>query len=130
MIAYVYLQKSLLSPPNVERHFDSSGTNDQVQEKLNALGKTGKGNGTLPPFVTGALNASCDLSLMLHDVMSWNAQSVNIEEHEDLDKRRQLYDGVQSWRDGLPTHLRYEANFTPQTCFLRYARLKLVLRRE
>ncbi|KAH6646788.1 hypothetical protein BKA67DRAFT_540275 [Truncatella angustata] len=68
--AYLYLQKSLLPPPYVERFFNSESTCNAVEKNLDIFGDTHNTNDNSPPFVTGTLNATCDLSLKLYEAMT------------------------------------------------------------
>ncbi|KAH8200180.1 hypothetical protein TruAng_005628 [Truncatella angustata] len=70
LVAYLYLQKSLLPPPYVERFFNSESTCNAVEKNLDIFGDTHNTNDNSPPFVTGTLNATCDLSLKLYEAMT------------------------------------------------------------
>ncbi|PHH59346.1 hypothetical protein CDD82_2507 [Ophiocordyceps australis] len=114
LASYVYLQQSLLGPPNVARCFDQDAASDNVD----IFGKPFTSASPLPPFVPGILDATCDLSVALYKVMQWNAKSEDVGDEADVANRRQFYTDIQGWKQRLPRHLTAEDNFTPQTCYL------------
>ncbi|PFH61397.1 hypothetical protein XA68_17449 [Ophiocordyceps unilateralis] len=118
IVGYVYLQQSLLKPPNVPRCFEPAVSSNCPSVNLDFNGEPFTSTSTSPPFVPGILDATCELSLALYEVMQWNADSQEPGSEIDLTKRRQFYAENQSWRHRLQRHLTAEGNFTPQTCFL------------
>jgi hypothetical protein len=73
-----------------------------------------------PPFTPGLLNAACDLAVIQNEVANYNFDVPELGTEDSLEIRRQQYQRLQAWQDGLPPHLRTEHNSTPGTGFLRF----------
>lgn len=110
--AFAYLQPSLIRKPLVPRAFnDPDDTSKQ----------TDKANGFLGDVMrTMILNAMCDISERLNEVMAYNRSGVqHLGSAEDIERRMSFLNEVRSWRRELPKQLRVEDNFQPPTFFLR-----------
>ncbi|KAH7187276.1 putative C6 transcription factor [Fusarium oxysporum] len=116
IVAYVYLDQSLLAPPTIPRCFHAK---DRPSENLDLWGDLHQTERGMPPFVPGILDATCDLSEMLYEIMFCNIRAQEIGSEEDLKKRRELYSSVLEWSGNLPKRMKKDENLTPQTCFLR-----------
>ncbi|KAK5991212.1 Notoamide biosynthesis transcriptional activator notL'-like protein [Cladobotryum mycophilum] len=120
IVAFVYLQQSLIKPPTIERCFEADGkTLNDATGNVDILGAPYISSSRPPAFVPGVLNATCDLSEILYKVMLWNAEVEEVGSDEDIDKRKGFFALAQQWREKLPHNLREDMNFTPQTCYLR-----------
>ncbi|KAG5981442.1 hypothetical protein E4U55_002946 [Claviceps digitariae] len=124
IVAYVYLQISMIPPPAIPRHFErpeeppSSLWHHGVAPAPNVdlFGNPHTSQSKSPPFVPGALYLACDVTLMLYSSMRWNMESESFHgTEEDLRVRRRKLDEVRLWRERLPRNMREEFNFTPQT---------------
>ncbi len=112
----MYFQQSLVPPPEVPRCFEDLAVNEAAKH---SPGSSSGSATTEPPTANGVLNATCDLSLLLYQIMQYNATQEDVGSDEDLAKRRQYYSEVQSLWHNIPEQLKEENNLTPQTCFLR-----------
>lgn len=120
IVGYVYLQISLVPPPNIPRCFEKPSVSESNLKPVDLFGNPHNQASRSPPFVPGALYLACDLMLMLYSSMEWNIRSESIYgTEEDLKVRRQKLQEVRRWRDALPLNMRDDINFTPQTCYLR-----------
>ncbi|KAH6647133.1 putative C6 transcription factor [Truncatella angustata] len=120
IVAFVYLQQSLVQAPQVARFFPVETMSPALVDcNLDLLGNAHTTSSRSPPFVSNILDFTCDLSVHLYDLMAWNAEAPGmIGTIEDLDQRLRLHQQLRQWRETLPCNLRHEVNFTPQTCFL------------
>jgi hypothetical protein len=72
--------------------------------------------------------AICDLSIVLHDVMVHNSdESFQLGSDGDLRARMALYAKLRHFGESLPDNMQLQMNTTPQTCYLRYACLNIIL---
>ena len=115
IVAYIYLEQSLIPPPTIPRCFDQPSLESNPEGDSGVINDAFRKN----TFVPGILNAICDLSELLYRVMQWNS-SMKSSGHEDMSKRRRFYPEAQDWRRQLPDRLKEEHNFTSQTYLLRY----------
>lgn len=122
IVGYMYLQQSLIPPPQIPRCFDPPpSAKDAPVPNIDLFGNPHTSESRSPPFVTGALYLACDITVMLYESMDWNFRSESIwGTEQDLERRRDMIDEVRQWRASLPPNLRDDTNFTPQTCYLRY----------
>ncbi|KAK7409390.1 hypothetical protein QQX98_008452 [Neonectria punicea] len=119
IVAYVYLELSLIPPPKVPRCFETDERLSPTQPgNVDLFGAPYTAASTSPPFVPGIQHAVCDLSLFLYRVMRVNDRA-NVGSDEDLETRRGLHKELVQWRRLLPSYMKFESNLTPQTCFLR-----------
>jgi hypothetical protein len=77
-----------------------------------------------PPFVDGATNAFCRISILVNEIMEYTSghedhKGGGSDEAERISKRIEYYTQLNSISDSLPWGLRHDRNFTPQTCYLR-----------
>ncbi|KAG6019116.1 hypothetical protein E4U41_003392, partial [Claviceps citrina] len=122
IVAYVYLQISLIPPPAIPRHFErptEEAPSSGIIPNVDMFGNVHTRESKSPPFVPGALYLACDVTLMLYSSMQWNLESETFYgTEEDLRVRRRKLDEVGQWRKRLPLNMREDVNFTPQTCYL------------
>ncbi|KAG5979347.1 hypothetical protein E4U43_006909, partial [Claviceps pusilla] len=125
IVAYVYLQISMIPPPSIPRHFERpfepppAPYGRAPAPNVDMFGNTHTSESKSPPFVPGALYLACDVTLMLYSSMQWNMESESFYgTEEDLRVRRRKLHEVRQWREGLPRNMREDINFTPQTCYL------------
>lgn len=104
IVAYVYLQQSLIPPPTIPRRPSATPTSS---------------DSTLPGGIPEILDATCQLSEALYKVMQLNSSTEDPGSDEDLSTRKHLYDTVTKWLGLLPPKLNPHDNYTHQTCFLR-----------
>ncbi|GAW13360.1 hypothetical protein ANO14919_027440 [Xylariales sp. No.14919] len=77
-----------------------------------------------PPSVTGAVNAFCEVAVLMSEVL---AQGKDCKDNENtgsgdgavLKRQSELLARLSSISNSLPSALRHDYNFTPETCFLR-----------
>ncbi|KHN99136.1 Zn(2)-C6 fungal-type DNA-binding domain protein [Metarhizium album ARSEF 1941] len=121
IVGYMYLQQSLLPPPQIPRCFEPPpSASDGPVPNIDLFGNQHTSESRSPPFVTGALFLACEITVMLYESMDWNFRSESIwGTEQDLDKRRDMIENVRQWRAMLPESLRDDTNFVPQTCYLR-----------
>ncbi|KAI0394449.1 putative C6 transcription factor [Xylariaceae sp. FL0594] len=79
-----------------------------------------------PPFVNGAINAFCRVSVLMSEVREYTSghedhKGGSHDEAERIGKLAEYYARLNSLSDSLPWGLRHDRNFTPQTCYLRVA---------
>ncbi|KAG5945456.1 hypothetical protein E4U53_006704 [Claviceps sorghi] len=121
IVAYVYLEISMIPPPAIPRHFERPFEPPGLAPPPNVdmFGNVHTSESKSPPFVPGALYLACDVTSMLYSSMQWNQESESFcGEEEDLKVRRRKLDEVRRWRERLPLNMREDINFTPQTCYL------------
>lgn len=78
-----------------------------------------------PPLVPATLDAQCDLSEMLNEIMEHNQKALARDEIgslDDLRQRRAGYVRLVNWSESLPPALRI-GNRSPQTSFVRHVLL-------
>lgn len=129
IISFVYLQPSLLAPPDVPRTFLSVTDMHSQGYKFNNIDVLGRAFDAVashpPPLVPASLDAQCHLSEMLHEIMEYNQGALARDEIgslDDLRERRASYVRLMAWSESLPPALRVE-NWSPQTSYVRYAPL-------
>jgi hypothetical protein len=76
------------------------------------------------PFVIGAINTFCRLSVLMSEVQAHghghsDNKGTGVGAEEDLGRTNEFYKQLKAMGNSLPSALRYDLNFTPQTCFLR-----------
>jgi hypothetical protein len=96
MIAYIYQQASMLSPPQIPRLFGDN------PERFSTLEHT--------------LMAATHLSLIQYSAMSARQTA---QHNLTVERASDLYNKLISWHAALPQALQARHNFRPQTCFLR-----------
>ncbi|KAK2603543.1 hypothetical protein QQS21_004312 [Conoideocrella luteorostrata] len=121
IVAYVYLQISMIPPPNIPRPFERPPelTGGGAMQNVDIFGNPHTKHSKSPPYVTGALYLACDVTLMLYSSMEWNIKSESMYgTAEDLEVRRRKLRELRLWTERLPPNMRDDINFTPQTCHL------------
>jgi hypothetical protein len=81
-----------------------------------------------PPFAPGAFNAQCDLTVLEHEIVRFNKESLDSEDEDSLHTQRRLYEKLNALRNALPSHLRNEWNPVPGTNLLRQAVVYVALK--
>lgn len=73
-----------------------------------------------PPLSFRVFGAMCDLSDLLYRVMDYNSHhSAELNTDFDIDSRLAFHRELLEFRDGLPTALRADINFSLETYCLR-----------
>ncbi|KPM39874.1 hypothetical protein AK830_g6692 [Neonectria ditissima] len=91
IVAYVYLELSLIPSPKIPRCFEADHRLSSAQPaNFDLFGAPYTAASKSPPFVPGIQHAICDLSMFLHRAMRVNG-GANIGSDEDFKTRRRLY---------------------------------------
>ncbi len=110
--AFEYMEPSLVRRPTIPRWFANDAS---VDPRL-----MGNGENKDPPLSVRVFGAMCDLSDLLYRVMDYNSHhSAELNTDFDIDSRLAFHRELLEFRDGLPTALRAEINFTLETYCLR-----------
>ncbi|KAI0104632.1 putative C6 transcription factor [Nemania sp. FL0031] len=77
-----------------------------------------------PPVVVGAVNTFCRVAVLMSEVLTLGQrhkdnEDTGLGDQAILKRRGEILVEVNTIGDSLPPALRYEDNFTPETCFLR-----------
>ncbi|KAI0530216.1 putative C6 transcription factor [Xylaria digitata] len=110
----------ILQPPTIPclfPEFDYENINN-----TDILGRTFTDSSPNPPSVIGAINAFCQVSVLMSEVLAHEQHCKDNEEtggQANHIKRSELLAKLSTIGDALPSALRHDYNFTPETCFLR-----------
>ncbi|KAK3939608.1 nitrogen assimilation transcription factor nirA, partial [Diplogelasinospora grovesii] len=117
ILAHTYLRPPMLRIPAIPCVFDYSSRHSP---NLDVLGNTFGPGSPEPPMVPGAVRALCDLAVLQHNVMNYNAAPPTpIGDEEDMRKRREWFSQLASTEESMPTRLRHSENPAPQTLYLK-----------
>ncbi|KAJ2975588.1 hypothetical protein NUW58_g8308 [Xylaria curta] len=91
---------------------------------VDLFGQTFTASSSQPPFIVGAVDVLCRVAVLMSEVralvgVDWNDESSNLAGQTNLRQRRRSLARLNAISDSLPSMLRYDHNFTPETCFLR-----------
>jgi len=103
--ASVYLQPSLVQAPAIPRRFVDNGSIDPAVTGHRASEPE-------PQLSAYVLSATCDLSEKLHESMLEYGRT-------GIDTRIRLYQDLRRWRSNMPSLIRADTNFCPETSLLR-----------
>ena len=103
--ASAYLQPALVRVPTIPRRFVDNGSIDPAVTGHRASEPE-------PQLSAYVLNATCDLSEKLYEVMVGYGSS-------GTDSRVRYYQDLRQWSSDLPSLIRADTNFCPETCLLR-----------
>jgi len=102
--ASVYLQPSLVQAPAIPRRFVDNGSIDPAVTGHRASEPE-------PQLSAYVLSATCDLSEKLHESMLEYGRT-------GIDTRIRLYQDLRRWRSNMPSLIRADTNFCPETSLL------------
>ncbi|KAM0716502.1 hypothetical protein Q7P37_007947 [Cladosporium fusiforme] len=102
--ASAYLQPSLVRAPTIPRRFVENGNIDPAVTGHRASEPE-------PQLSAYVLNATCDLSERLYEAMADYSGN-------GLDFRVRLYHGLRQWGSDMPSLIRADTNFCPETSLL------------
>jgi hypothetical protein len=103
--ASAYLQPSLVRAPTIPRRFVDNGSIDPAVTGHRASEPE-------PQLSAYVLSATCDLSEKLYEMMLEYGRP-------GVDTRIRLYQELREWGSNMPSLIRADANFCPETSLLR-----------
>ncbi|TGJ84557.1 hypothetical protein E0Z10_g4206 [Xylaria hypoxylon] len=124
IISTNFRHPNILQPPKVPCPFPEFDYKNAVN--VDIFGETFTDSSPAPPFVTGAINVFCQVAMLMSDILT---QGQDCKDNEDtgmgdrtnLIEKGELMARLNAISDSLPSALRHDYNFTPETCFLRIA---------
>ena len=105
LIAFAYLQPSLIPVPTIPRHF-AKPEHSLPFDPTRLLG------------LNDVLNAHSDISIILYQICKYKPESIG--EDCDIRIRSELYDALRAWQIALPTKELFENTQIQQYHYLRY----------
>ena len=105
LIAFAYLQPSLIAVPIIHRHF-AKPRQSLPYDPTRLLG------------LEDVLNAQSDISMILYRICKYKPKSVS--EEDDIETRSELYDALQAWHRTLPPKETFQHTQVQQYHYLRY----------
>ncbi|KAI1120967.1 putative C6 transcription factor [Nemania abortiva] len=114
----------VLQPPKIPCLFSEIQSENPANVDL--LDQEFTASSAQPPFVAGAINAFCQVAVLMSEVLMLGKSYKDSEEtgHGDrtvLRRRSEILAQLNTINNLLPPALHHEHNFTPGTCFLRIA---------
>lgn len=103
--ASAYLQPSLVRAPAIPRRFADNGSIDPAVTGHRASEPE-------PQLSAYVLSATCDLSDKLYETMLEYGRT-------GIDTRIRLYQELREWGSNMPSLIRADTNFCPETSLLR-----------
>lgn len=103
--ASAYLQPSLVQAPTIPRRFVDNGSIDPAVTGHRASEPE-------PQLSAYVLNATCDLSEKLYEAMVGYGGA-------GIDSKIRHYQDLRQWSSNVPSLIRADTNFCPETCLLR-----------
>ena len=104
--ASAYLQPALVPAPTIPRRFVDNGSIDPAVTGHRASEPE-------PQLSAYVLSATCDLSEKLYEAMAGYGST-------GADSRIRQYQDLRQWSNDMPSLVRADTNFCPETCLLRW----------
>lgn len=104
--ASAYLQPALVRAPTIPRRFVDNGSIDPAVTGHRASEPE-------PQLSAYVLSATCDLSEKMYEAMAGYGSI-------GADSRIRQYQDLRQWSNDMPTLVRADTNFCPETCLLRW----------
>lgn len=121
LIAFAYLQPSLIAAPTIRRHFAEPKQGYEIDDESSLC--------RLPYDPTrllgldDVLNAQSEISTILYRICTYNPESAG--EIDDIATRGELYDELSAWDEAMPSKWSFQSVHMQQYHYLRFVFCKV-----